>query len=572
MKTITATRGASAPHAEDQSPRLHGARNRRNLWWWLPVALAGVYALVLIPELPTVIAHLWWSADTGAAGAVAQIYSHPPSGQYIVIGDHGWYEALSFNVLTRGLPAHRLLWYGAPVAVWVITIALVGVSAGRAFGRYGAGLAIAGLLCLAPGGVMIVLSPTNHTNVVFHAAALAVVTGWVLPRIRTLSLSVVLGTGVLIGAFTGLAIAGDAIALAWAVLPFVVVVGVCARRGPVVSAARTLAFGLVTLTAMLVGSAVFTAIMYGAGFRIDEIAQSVQMHFVKPGALAAQVGKTLDELAYLVGGNFLGHRVDGSGFLELVCGGTLLLGGAAVVVAVYRTAAGAGKRGGSSGAEVSPKLVHIAFWSTCLMVGLLMFLLSSVGPINYRYLVGPLVAIAALLPVAAARSTDWRIAVAAGLAVMAVAGLVRLETRPLPYLPRVQRLAQRDMVAVARFARRYHASYGYAIYWDAVTIGWHTNFAVNLHPVVRCGRLRERYCPAYHADSFTAAYIPRKGLRTLFIADTRFHANPPASWGRPVAIERIGRLTLYAYPYDIARHFSKPPPGEIHRVITGGVL
>ena len=35
------------------------------------------------------------------------------------------------------------------------------------------------------------------------------------------------------------------------------------------------------------------------------------------------------------------------------------------------------------------------------MVGLLMFLLSSVGSIDYRYLVGPLVAIAALLPLAA---------------------------------------------------------------------------------------------------------------------------------------------------------------------------
>jgi hypothetical protein len=127
--------------------------------------------------------------------------------------------------------------------------------------------------------------------------------------------------------------------------------------------------------------------------------------------------------------------------------------------------------------------------------------------------------------------------------------------------------------AVARFARRYHASYGYAVYWDAVTITWHTNFAVNLHPVIRCGRRpRDRYCPLYHADSFTAAYIPRRGLRTLFVADQRFRSAPAASWGRPVASERIGRLTLYAYAYDIAERFPKPRPGEIQRVISGSAL
>ena len=123
MKTVTATTGVSAPQAEDSSRRESGARRR--LWWWLPVALAGLYALALIPDLPAIVAHTWWSADSGSAGVIAQLYRHPPSGQYIVLGDHGWYEAFSFDLLTRGLPGHRFLWYAVPVAVWVITIVLV---------------------------------------------------------------------------------------------------------------------------------------------------------------------------------------------------------------------------------------------------------------------------------------------------------------------------------------------------------------------------------------------------------------------------------------------------------------
>jgi hypothetical protein len=569
VKSVTVTEGARAPEAA-AAKRRFSARGLRGLWWWLPVGLVAIYAAALIPELPAILSHTWWSADSGSAGVVAELYRHPPSGQYIILGDHGWYEALSFYLLTRGLALHRLLWYAVPVAAWVGTIALVGSSAGRAFGRYGAALAIGGLVCLAPAGLLVVFQPTAHTNVVFHAAALAAVAVWVLPRIRTLSLPVVLGAGISIGAFTGLAIAGDAIALAWAVMPFAVAAGVCARRGPLAAAARTLAFAVVTLVAMLVVTVVFTAIMHGAGFRVDQLAQSAATRFVKPALLAGNIGKLLGELAYLVGGNFLGHRINGHGFLEVISGGALLLAGAAAVLSVYRAVTTAGERPGG-GDEVSPRLVHVAFWGTCLMVGLLMFLLSSVSTTDYRYLLGPLVAIAALLPLTAARRGDWRFAVAAGLAAVALAGLARLDTRPVPWLPVDKPLASRDIATVMRFAHRYHAGYGYAEYWDAVNITWHTRFAVRLYPVRRCGPARASYCPLYHADSFTAAYLPRKGLHTLYIQDGRFTSAPAPSWGTPIASERVGRLTLYAYRYDIANRFPKPWTGEIQAVITGDV-
>jgi hypothetical protein len=340
----------------------------------------------------------------------------------------------------------------------------------------------------------------------------------------------------------------------------------------VVAAARTLAFAVATLTAMLAVTVVFTGIMHRAGFRVDELAQSVEARFAKPDALAGNVGKMLNEIGYFVSGDFLGHRIDPVGLIELVSGGTLLLAGAAVVFAMYRSVASTGgQSSGGSGAAVSPRLVHVAFWGTCLAGGLLMFVLSSVGSVDYRYLVGPVVAIAALVPLCAARGGDWRIAVAAGLSLLALAGLVRLETRPLPYLPTNRPLARHDMTAVVRFADRYHATYGYAAYWDAVTITWHTRFRVKLHSVTRCGPGGSRYCPLYHADSFTAAYIPRRGLHTLFIADARLRSAPVASWGKPIARERVGRLTLYAYPYDIADRFPPPRPGEIREVITGQV-
>lgn len=573
METVTGVSGAHAPHSE--APRWPGGNRPRKLWWWLPVALAGIYAAALIALLPTIVSHSWWSADSASAGVVAQLYTRPPAGQYIVLGDHGWYEAIGFNLLTRGLPAHRLLWYGIPVVAWISAILLVGGSARRAFGPYGAGLAVAGLLCVAPAGLMLVFQPTAHTNVVFHAAALAATATWILPRARTLTLPVLLGAGLLIGAFTGLAIAGDAIALAWAVLPFIVTVAVCAARRPLLVATRMLAFGLAVLAAMVAAAIAFTALMHGAGLRVDELAQSSATRLVSPDALPSNFAKMVNELGYLVGGSFVGHRSDRSAVLALISGGTLLLGSAATALAVCRiavvgTARMLASRSRPSSSAVSPRLVHVCFWSTCLAVGLLTFLVSSVGALDYRYLVGPLVAIAALLPLAALRSRRWRIAVAAGLAVMALVGLVRLASRPLPYLPEVRPLARADISAVTRFARRYHVRYGYAAYWDAVTVTWHTHFSVHLYPVTRCGRLRERYRPLYHSDSFTAAYIPRRGLRTLFVADGRLGTAPSPAWGRPLATEATGRLVLYAYRYDIAEHFPRPRPGQIQRVIAGG--
>ena len=136
MDTVTSTTESRAPDADDSGPRRFNTGLRSRLWWWLPVALAAVYALALIPELPAIISHTWWSADSASAGVVAQLYSHPPAGQFIVLGNHGWYETLSFDLLTRGLAGHRLLWYLVPVAVWVMTITLIGVGIGLA-GAFG---------------------------------------------------------------------------------------------------------------------------------------------------------------------------------------------------------------------------------------------------------------------------------------------------------------------------------------------------------------------------------------------------------------------------------------------------
>lgn len=570
MKLATVDTLGGGPRAAPRPP----GRNISvaQLGRWIPLGFVVLYAAVLLPELPALVAHSWWSADSASAGVVAQLYSHPAAGQYIVLGDHGWYEALASYLLTRWLPAHRLLWYCAPVAVWVLTIGLIGFPSAKAFGRYGAALAVGALLCMAPTGLLTVFEPTAHTDVIFTAALLAAGTGWVLPRIRSMSTRVVSSAAILAGAVTGLALAGDMLAVAWAVLPFAITVGVCAWRGPVSAVGRTLAFGWATLTTTVVVAVLFSWIMHGAGFRVDELAGTVSLRFVKSYTLASNFGTMLNGLGYMVGGAFFGRQLDRRGLLDMISGGTLLVAAGAVLFAARRAIVAAGPRpNGGTADEITPKLVHVTFWVTCLTAGVFVFVFSSAGSGSgdYRYLVGPVVAVAALVPLAAARSRGWRIAVGAGLSVMALAGLAHLATESTPYPSAVDPLSQRDMTALERFAQRYHVSDGYAVYWDAATITWHTDFQVNLHVVVRCGPTLASYCPSYHSDSFTAAYIPKPGLRTMFVADRRYRSSPDPAWGKPLASRRIGRLTAYVYGYDLAYRFPKPARGELERVITG---
>lgn len=544
----------------------------REIAWSLPVLLAAVYAIAaVLPNLGTIINHTWWSADSIAAGFIGQLWHLPAAGQYVIIGDHGWYEAAAFYLLTRVLPAHRAVWYVAPLFFWALTIALLAVSAARAFGRYAGSLVTAALLCLAPTGLMVIFQPTAHTNAIFHAAVLVLVATFVIPRTQELSLRTLLLVAIALGLFSGLPAAGDSIALVWGAIPFAVAVGLSAWRGPGLAARRTIAFGLVTLVSLVVAAAVFGSIMQGFGFRIDELDAKDALRFATVGTIGTNFKTLVYELQYLVGGDFFGQKFTFQAVVDLVTAVALFIGVGAVAFVTRREVAAGGQRAaGGSARPVSPRLVYVAFWSTCLVGGVVMFLIGSPGTGVSRYLVGPLVAVAALLPLAAARGQGWRILVAAGISVVAVAGVIRVDSaQRMPLLPGTEPLGRGTIYRVERFAEREHATFGYAAYYDAMTLSWFTGFHLQLHEVRHCGPFKTHYCPEYQV-AFTSADLPRPGIRTLFIADpfTRFYT-PDPRWGKPLASKQIGRLTVYVYSYDIASRFPKRSAAEIQQVITG---
>ena len=182
------------------------------------------------------------------------------------------------------------------------------------------------------------------------------------------------------------------------------------------------------------------------------------------------------------------------------------------------------------------------------------FIVSStpVDIFSDRYLVGLIYAAAALVPLLAAESLARRLALAACASVFAFTGLLLLQqgqgSANIGNFPSDGVSGQ-----LARIAHREHLTTGYAGYWDAAPITWATHFQVRVYPIFACGT---GLCP-FSIHYISSWYTPRAGIHTFLVSDpTQPVAAPPVpSLGKPIAVHRIGELTMYVYPYDIASRF-----------------
>jgi hypothetical protein len=202
-------------------------------------------------------------------------------------------------------------------------------------------------------------------------------------------------------------------------------------------------------------------------------------------------------------------------------------------------------------------LAFVVFWcsSAVLLTGA--FLLSAV-PVDIhadRYLVGLIYAAAAVVPAVAARRVFTQAAALIGTCVLALAAIVSLSqgtaTRNTEGFPTPD-LAKR----VSALAAANHVKVGYSGYWDAAPITWASHFGVNVYPVSVCDR-GAHLCP-FDLHYISSWYTPRSGTGTFLLTDSRLRlvAAPVPGLGRPAAVYRVGRLTMYVYRYDIASRFA----------------
>ena len=112
---------------------------------------------------------------------------------------------------------------------------------------------------------------------------------------------------------------------------------------------------------------------------------------------------------------------------------------------------------------------------------------------------------------------------------------------------------------IERIAARDHLTVGYAGYWDASPVTWATGFRTQVYPVSVCDQ-RQHLC-RFDLHFISSWYSPRPHTGSFLLTDPSLQnvwIRPP-DLGRPAAVYRIGRLTMYTYPYDLAAKIKSMP-------------
>jgi hypothetical protein len=529
--------------------------------WWLPVVLGGCYVIAIVLNLRTILDSVWLSSDSDIDAVLAHMSIHAPAGTVLSTGDYPHYETMALTLLTRSWPGYRVIWMLAPPFFAAVGLAAALWSTVRSFGRWPAAIVGAALVCfggggiarLVAGGLATVFALDAHANSVITAAVVGAALVWVIPRVAEISNRALLVAGAAIGLIGGLPLAGDSLYLAWGVAPLAVVTALAAWRGPEDGAGRVVAFGLGTLAATLGTSLAFAAIMRAQGIQGFGPSHRGFLTFTTPAGLITNFETLLRALPSLTAGSFYGKVVSARSELEILSAAALFAALIAAAWSVHRRVANSLPRAAGGGDVVGERFVHTTFWATVLAAGLAAFLIGSPNPVTTdgRYLLGPYVAIAALLPLMLERSLGWKVMVTAGVTLFTFSALYQFSSG-------VRQMATGYETAavargVARFARQQDVSVGYGYYWNSIDLTWESDFKVSVFPIQRCKHDPRSLC-TFDEISMSNWDRPHGHVRSMLVVNpsARQVRKVERAFGTPIAQARVGNLELYAYPYDIA--------------------
>ncbi len=518
----------------------------RGLWPWLPVGVAVVYVVFWLLHAKGLVQAIYLNADVVSAPFIAELSDDAPANSEIVLGNFPWYEAYWFETLTRGFPAHRQLWQVAPYLFSLAGIGCVAWSAAKAAGRW-AGAMVAVALGCATGGLLVwQFAWSVHAAVLFHVPLLGAFLVLCATRGGLLrSVPVHVCACVLLASFTALGVASDKLLVAGGVVPLAIAGLALAWlvRGPLGRRLAYTAWGVATgsvLLAIPIGAAARDAGIRSADFPID---------LTTFDRIGANFRLLFESLAYLAGGDFGGKEPGFASLLELVCAVVIAIGAVWAVRFVRRFV--------SAPAPGAVTVAHVVFWAAAATVTALTFLLSDL-PINKftsRYVTVVFYAIPALVVVSAATQRWQRVAVVAGVSLIALSAVASLARQDL----------QDNVVGwptgavsgpLADLVREERLDHGYAGYWDAAPLTWQTKAEARVYPVEPCTPStpgKAALCP-FRFHRINSWYFPKEGVRSFLVIDPTQPDLPAAipGFGKPERIEQIGQLEVRVYGYDVA--------------------
>ncbi|WP_205696691.1 hypothetical protein [Conexibacter sp. SYSU D00693] len=510
--------------------------------WWLPAVPGVAFLLALVVQGRDLVKTLALNADNAAPFVIAELLDEAGPGREVLLGNYAWYEALWSLQLTGGLPGHRAIWGLLPFAVMGLAVAAVAWATWRVAGRWAALCSAVLLGAMSPLLIAQLGELNAHGLVLAHAAlaAAAVVllvergAGWGPGRLALWA--------IVVGALTGPGVASDVLVVLAALVPMVVVALLAEREG----LPRRVGLALVAAAALaLAGGLALHAVAEDSGVR--------STGFTIAFAESDELWRNLRLLGTIVAawgnGDPFGEELDLWSALAAVCA-------VAMAVLVWRAVRGT-RRGGVAALTARPLLwrAYAAFWAVGGTLVAAAFVLTSVpvDEFSARYVLAGWAALCVLV-VLAARDDRDRLLTGVLVSLVAAVSVVEL-VRGESTANTSNFVSGGDTGALARFVREQGLDHGYGPYWSALTTTWQTRTAAKVYPVYHCAGNAD-LCP-YHLHRISSWYVPKPGVRTFIVVDTKGPAPGVAEpsqriFGKPAAVTGFGQLNVYVYDYDVA--------------------
>jgi hypothetical protein len=553
-------RGSTEPASTGSHAGERGPRGFLRWTWWAALPFGLLYLILLAHQLDSAIRITNLDADAASGPVIGELFGAAPAHANVVLGTFAWYSTLLFDLATKWLPYHRTVWEAAPYAMVVAGAALTAWSVSQVASRWAAGLTAVLLISTSPATLRVELATTQHAPSWFCLALLGAFAVW-LERRRSPRWPVLIVLVLAIGTIVGVNAASDPLLDIAGVAPF----------GLALIATRVLAPGRDSTRAMWSGLAMLA--VTGVTWAITAVVMSALSVAREPGLHTTRVvvgHKDLHNftlwwksIATLGNGNYFGHALSPATVLAFVCA---VISVAAVVSIPWlswrqlRHRSSADPPTGGSDPLTDPpadpaRTAFYVFWCSSAILLTLAFLFSATPVDIYsgRYLVGLLYAAAAVVPAAVAGRVPTKAIALAGTCVFALGAVVSIAQQgPVPAPKSNTAVTSHVADQIERIATRDHLTVGYAGYWDAAPVTWATGFHVKVYPVSVCDQ-RKHLC-RFDLHFISSWYWPRAHAGSFLLTDPAL-SNVwirPSDLGRPTAVYRVGRLTMYVYPYDLA--------------------
>lgn len=531
------------------------------LWPWLPLPVGVAYLLLLLVKFNQIVAATYLNADAASAPVIGELFAGSPAHRQVFLGQMGWFSTLIFELITRSLPLHRQLWETVPYAMALTSVLLIVAASWRVAGRWAAAITGVLILCASPHTLGLLFSLNDHSTTWLSLALLAAVLvffesppAW----LRAWSAALI---AFLVGVIVGVNAASDLVLLVAGIAPILLAAGLTWILRPGRPSAR--AWWWILGTVVVAGICDELTHTWARHENVLTPPTLVHNGFATAEALSTNFKLWWQSLMVLGNGDFFGQVLGFTSTLQLLCAMLTLVALAFAVRFAWRALVSSAPpvrredevgpgavRTGREGEPGPLPIAWCAFWGSSAILLSASFILSS-NPIDInssRYLVGAIYAAAALLPLLATRGMLARIAITAGATVFALTGLVSLlENQELASGSSSYSLYHQ----VERYLDSKHLSLGYANYWDGAPIMWGTKMRIRAYPVQDCA---PNLCWSY-LHMITSWYTtPRPAQRTFLISDSAqpISSAPTPNLGKASAVQQIGPLTVYVYPYDIA--------------------